>query len=228
MTFASAREAMRSLRHADPVNLGPTGCRPPFRPPCWPRSTACSFDVASLTKADSETLYGALLRGRQGGWLSPNDCRAETGWPASTDPTADSIEPLRSAGNARQRREQRRASASAAACRRQRQDRGPRSAPGTMTLSATLLHRPDVERVRLRLGTEFIAHVDDLFVAELEQLRLSGSGQTRSRSSLRWSGCTSSISTGAPTACGASRIACSTGCSGCWRISIRPRRSSRS
>jgi hypothetical protein len=32
------------------------------------------FDVDSLAKADSETLYAALLRGRQGGWLSPDDC----------------------------------------------------------------------------------------------------------------------------------------------------------
>jgi hypothetical protein len=50
------------------------------------------FDVESLAKADSETLYSALLRGRQGGWLSPNDAREETGWPRSNDPTADSIE----------------------------------------------------------------------------------------------------------------------------------------
>jgi hypothetical protein len=30
---------------------------------------------------------------RQAGVLSPNDVRREEGWPASTDPTADSIEP---------------------------------------------------------------------------------------------------------------------------------------
>jgi hypothetical protein len=33
-------------------------------------------------KADINDLYSALLKGRQGGWLSPNDCRRETGFPA--------------------------------------------------------------------------------------------------------------------------------------------------
>jgi hypothetical protein len=32
-----------------------------------------------------------------------------------------------------------------------------------MTLSATLALRPDAEQVRLRLGTAFIEHVDDLW-----------------------------------------------------------------
>src|SRR5688572_31668270 len=32
-----------------------------------------------------------------------------------------------------------------------------------MTLSATLALRPDAERVRLRLGTAFVEHVDDLW-----------------------------------------------------------------
>jgi hypothetical protein len=40
------------------------------------------FDIGSLTKADTESYSAALLRGRQGGWLSPNDCREEMGWPA--------------------------------------------------------------------------------------------------------------------------------------------------
>jgi len=31
--------------------------------------------------------------------LSPNDVRREEGWPASTDPTADSIEPPISGGD---------------------------------------------------------------------------------------------------------------------------------
>jgi len=57
------------------------------------KSFRLRFDVESLAKADSETLYAALLRGRQGGWLSPNDCREETGWPRSSDPTADLISP---------------------------------------------------------------------------------------------------------------------------------------
>ena len=32
--------------------------------------------------------------------LSPNDVRREEGWPASNDPTADSIEPLLAGGKA--------------------------------------------------------------------------------------------------------------------------------
>jgi hypothetical protein len=32
-----------------------------------------------------------------------------------------------------------------------------------MCLSTTRAHRPDAERVRLRLGTAFIEHVDDLW-----------------------------------------------------------------
>jgi hypothetical protein len=32
--------------------------------------------------------------------LSPNDVRAEEGWPASTDPTADSIAPPNTSANA--------------------------------------------------------------------------------------------------------------------------------
>jgi hypothetical protein len=38
------------------------------------------IDLGSLTKSDVESYSAALLRGRQGGWLSPNDCR-EMGWP---------------------------------------------------------------------------------------------------------------------------------------------------
>lgn len=34
-----------------------------------------------LVRADIGELYTALLKGRQGGWLSPNDCRSETGFP---------------------------------------------------------------------------------------------------------------------------------------------------
>ena len=39
------------------------------------------IDLGSLQRADTETLFGALLKGRQGGWLSPNDAREESGWP---------------------------------------------------------------------------------------------------------------------------------------------------
>jgi hypothetical protein len=41
-------------------------------------------------KSDTEAYSATLLRG-QGGWLSPNDCRPETGWPAV--PGGDDISP---------------------------------------------------------------------------------------------------------------------------------------
>jgi len=45
------------------------------------RGTALHFDVDALVKADIGELYTALLKGRQGGGLSPNDCRSETWFP---------------------------------------------------------------------------------------------------------------------------------------------------
>ena len=43
--------------------------------------TTIPLFIASPTRADTEALSAALLRRRQGGSLSPNDCREETGWP---------------------------------------------------------------------------------------------------------------------------------------------------
>jgi len=43
--------------------------------------------------ADPEARLASWQWARQAGVLSPNDVRLEEGWPASTDPTADSIEP---------------------------------------------------------------------------------------------------------------------------------------
>jgi HK97 family phage portal protein len=92
MTFASAREAMRSFAM---LTLQPWARRveAAFQASVLAPQYRLRFDVDSLAKADSETLYAALLRGRQGGWLSPNDAREETGWPRSSDSTADSIQP---------------------------------------------------------------------------------------------------------------------------------------
>jgi HK97 family phage portal protein len=92
MTFASAREATRSFAT---LTLQPWARRveSAFQATVLAPQYRLRFDIDSLVKADAETFYAALLRGRQGGWLSPNDCREETGWPRSTDPTADSIEP---------------------------------------------------------------------------------------------------------------------------------------
>jgi hypothetical protein len=51
----------------------------------------------SLLRAQSQssvvTRWASWQRARQAGVLSPNDVRREEGWPASTDPTADRIEP---------------------------------------------------------------------------------------------------------------------------------------
>jgi hypothetical protein len=52
--------------------------------------------IASLTRADAETLSAALLKGRQGGWLSASDCRDQTGFEAVPD--GDDIAPPVSGG----------------------------------------------------------------------------------------------------------------------------------
>jgi HK97 family phage portal protein len=89
-TFASSREAVRSFCM---LTLAPwiarieaafqaTGLQPQYR---------LKFDRGSLTCADVESYTQALLRGRQGGWLSPNDCREELGWPSV--PGGDDISP---------------------------------------------------------------------------------------------------------------------------------------
>ena len=43
--------------------------------------------------ADPEARWASWQRAWQAGSLSPNEVRAEEAWPASTDPTANSIEP---------------------------------------------------------------------------------------------------------------------------------------
>jgi hypothetical protein len=51
------------------------------------------IDFGDLLRADPEARWASWQRARQAGVLSPNDVRLEKGWPASSDPTADSIEP---------------------------------------------------------------------------------------------------------------------------------------
>jgi HK97 family phage portal protein len=81
MTFASAREATRSFAT---LTLAPWCARveAAFQATVLAPQYRLRFDIGSLTKADTESYPAALLRGRQGGWLSPNDCREEMGWPA--------------------------------------------------------------------------------------------------------------------------------------------------
>jgi hypothetical protein len=52
-----------------------------------------ALDPGDLLRADPEARWASWQRARQAGVLSPNDVRREEGWPASNDPTADSIEP---------------------------------------------------------------------------------------------------------------------------------------
>jgi HK97 family phage portal protein len=90
MTFASAREATRSFAT---LTLAPWVARveAAFQATVLGPQYRLKFDIGSLTKADTESYSAALLRGRQGGWLSPNDCREEMGWPAV--PGGDDISP---------------------------------------------------------------------------------------------------------------------------------------
>jgi hypothetical protein len=51
------------------------------------------IDLGDLLRAYPEARWVSWQRARQAGVLSPKHVRLEEGWPASTDPTADSIEP---------------------------------------------------------------------------------------------------------------------------------------
>jgi phage portal protein BeeE len=51
------------------------------------------IDLGDLLRADPEARWASWQRARAAGVLSPNDVRREEGWPASNDPTANSIEP---------------------------------------------------------------------------------------------------------------------------------------
>lgn len=89
-TFASSREA---TRHFAMTCLLPwiRKIERAFSQTVLSSGYRLHIDLDSLVKADVAELYSALLKGRQGGWLSPNDARAETGFPAVVD--GDSIEP---------------------------------------------------------------------------------------------------------------------------------------
>jgi hypothetical protein len=53
-----------------------------------------------LAAAEPDAHWASWQRARQASVLSPNDVRREEGWPASSDPTADSIEPPVAGGKA--------------------------------------------------------------------------------------------------------------------------------
>jgi hypothetical protein len=56
------------------------------------------IDLGDLLRADPEARWASWQRARQAGVLSPNDVRRGEGWPASTHPTANSIEPPAAGG----------------------------------------------------------------------------------------------------------------------------------
>jgi HK97 family phage portal protein len=95
MTFASAREATRS--HAT-LSLSPWASRVEraFSASVLTPAYRLRIDLGSLQRANTETLFSALAKARAGGWLSPNDCREESGWPRVDG--ADSLEPPAAGG----------------------------------------------------------------------------------------------------------------------------------
>lgn len=104
-------------------------------------------------------------------------------------PDADSIEPPAMGGTYRARATRRSRQYSRHRMTMARQGGSPRSAPVTMSLSATLAHRPDAERVRLRLGTAFIEHVDDLWPESEPNATPIGSEPMSTKFSGCWSSC---------------------------------------
>ena len=58
------------------------------------------IDLNDLLRADPEARCASWQRARHAGMLSPNEIRLEEGWPASDDPTADSIAPPVAGGRA--------------------------------------------------------------------------------------------------------------------------------
>jgi hypothetical protein len=59
---------------------------------------AVPIDLGDPRRADPEARWASWQRARQAGVLSPNDVCGEEGWPPSTDPTADGIEPPAAGG----------------------------------------------------------------------------------------------------------------------------------
>jgi hypothetical protein len=53
------------------------------------------IDLGDLLRSDPEARWESWQRARLAGVLSPNDVRTEEGWPCSSDPTSDSIQPPR-------------------------------------------------------------------------------------------------------------------------------------
>ncbi len=91
-TFASAREASRQFA-VQTLSPWVAKIERAFAMSVLSSQYRLHIDLGSLLRADPEQRWASWLRARQAGVLSPNDVRIEEGWPASSDPTPDSIEP---------------------------------------------------------------------------------------------------------------------------------------
>lgn len=96
-TFASAREGSR---HFAMMCLSPwvKKIERGFAQSVLSSQFRLVIDLGDLLRADPEARWASWQRARQSGILSPNEIRIEEGWPTSTDPTADLIEPPISGG----------------------------------------------------------------------------------------------------------------------------------
>jgi hypothetical protein len=90
-TFASAREASRQFA-TQTLSPWVSKLQRAFAMSVLGASHRLVIDLGDLLRADPEARWASWQRARQAGVLSPNDIRIEEGWPASSDPTADSIE----------------------------------------------------------------------------------------------------------------------------------------
>jgi hypothetical protein len=91
-TFASACEGSR---HFAMMCLAPwvAKVQRAFSMSVPSRQYRLVIDLGDLLRADPEARWASWQRARAAGVLSPNDVRIEEGWPASSDETADSIQP---------------------------------------------------------------------------------------------------------------------------------------
>jgi hypothetical protein len=60
---------------------------------CGASETEIQLSLCDPLDADPEVRWASWQRAPQAGMLSPNDVRLEEGWPASADPTPNSIAP---------------------------------------------------------------------------------------------------------------------------------------
>ena len=91
-TFASAREGSRQFA-MQALMPWVSKIQRAFAQSVLSSQYRLIIDLGDLLRADPEARWGSWQRARMAGVLSPNDVRLEEGWPASDDPSADSIAP---------------------------------------------------------------------------------------------------------------------------------------